>query len=76
MALSSDVHQLVQLSLAARGQGVEDKVLWYAIESGFQRGKKLYLLSTEELVRLKWAFDGKTKQGTPIFHDILSSLLR
>lgn len=66
--LNSDVHQLVQLTLAARNQGVEDMALWYAIENGFQRGKKLYLLSPEELVRLKWAFDGKLKQGTPVFH--------
>ena len=35
-----------------------------------------YRLSKEELVKLKWAFDGKVKQGTPIFHEILSSLLR
>jgi hypothetical protein len=43
----------------------------------------LYLLSSEELIKLKWAFDGLNKQespvkkqGTPQFHEILSSLLR
>ena len=33
-------------------------------------------MSSEELLKLKWAFDGKQKQGTPVFHDVLSSLLR
>lgn len=70
------MHGLVQISLAARKQGVSDRGVWFAIEEGLGRGKKLYLLSSEELVWLKWAFDGQQKQGTPVFHDILSSLLR
>lgn len=62
--------------MAARWQGLEDKEIWYWIEEGLQRGKKLYLLSSEELLKLKWAFDGEPKQGTPLFHEILASLLR
>jgi len=45
-----------------------DREIWYQIEDKLGRGKKLYLLSSEELVKLKWAFDNKNKQGTPIFH--------
>ena len=65
---NSDVRQLVELSILARRQELEDKELWFKIEEGLGRGKKLYLLNSEELVKLKWAFDNKVKQGTPIFH--------
>jgi hypothetical protein len=40
------------------------------------RGNKLYLLSPEELIKLKYAFDGHVKYGTPLFHEILASLLK
>jgi hypothetical protein len=50
--------------------------LWFAIEERFERGKKLYLLNSGELIKLKFAFDGDTKYGTPTFHEILASLLR
>jgi hypothetical protein len=73
----SEVHQLVEAAVAARRQEGTEGELWFAIEEGFKRGKALYLLSSEELVRLKWAFEGQGgKQGTPQFHEILSALLR
>lgn len=73
---NSDVHALVELSVAARHQEIANGEIWFQIEHGFQRGKNLYHLSSEELVKLKWAFDHKIKQGTPVFHEILSCLLR
>ena len=73
---SDDVHKLVELSVAARHQNVEDGEIWFQIEAALGRGRKLYLLSPEELIRLKWAFDNRTKYGTPTFHEILADLLR
>lgn len=73
---SNDVHRLVELAVAARHQEVADGEIWFQIESALGRGRKLYLLSSEELIRLKWAFDNRTKYGTPAFHEVLADLLR
>ena len=42
-----DVHELVRLSVAARWQKMRERELWFLIEEGLGRGKKLYLLSPE-----------------------------
>jgi len=73
---SSDLHQLVEICLKARESGISDGGIWFAIEKRFDRGHKLNLLNSDELIKLKYAFDGLQKYGTPIFHEILGALLQ
>jgi hypothetical protein len=47
---------------------MSDGEIWFAIERRFDRGHKLHLLDSDELIKLKYAFDGLQKYGTPIFH--------
>lgn len=72
----ANLHELVEISLKARKEGQLDGSLFFAIETRFDRGHKLHLLNSDELIKLKYAFDEHQKYGTPIFHEILSSLLR
>ena len=66
--------EVAELCLKARQDGAPGEV-WFAIEERLARGNKLYLLTSEQLIKLKYAFEGHVKAGTPLFHEILSSLL-
>ena len=62
--------------MKARHDGVSDGTIWFAIEEKLERGHKLHHLNPQQLIKLKYAFDGHAKQGTPLFHEILASLLK
>lgn len=64
------------MSVKARHEDISDGTIWFAIEEKLDRGHKLHLLTPQQLIKLKFAFDGHKKQGTPLFHEILSSLIR
>lgn len=71
---SCSYEDIAELCLKARQDGAPGEI-WFAIEERLARGNKLYLLTSKQLIKLKYAFEGHVKAGTPLFHEILSSLL-
>lgn len=59
---------MVDISLKARHDNITDGIIWFSIENKLERGHKLHLFEPDQLIRLKYAFDGQTKFGTPVFH--------
>ncbi len=56
------------MSLKARHDDISDGTVWFNMEEKLERGRKLYLLTPQQLIKLKYAFDSHHRQGTPIFH--------
>ena len=72
----SNIHELVEVSQRARWQDMHDANYWWAIQEGFERGMVFHKLSPQELIKIKWAFCGAKKFGTPQFHAVLADILR
>ena len=65
--------EIAELCLKARQDGAPGEI-WFAIEERLARGNKLYLLTSEQLLKMKYAFEGHSKAGTPGFGTSIRSL--